>query len=312
MPPVSAIPEAWTFALLFSLPACIFLAAAALPCMAVAGLFLTAAGGRSLYERCARQLAGAARLLLWLLVLACGGLFFAARPHLPLESAVFRSTLLYGGGLFLAATLLWTLCAGVWKALRSSPVVLGLIAIAAWACLAALEAAGVVAVQLVRNGFTPLDPAAWPNLPALPLPAPDLSFWLALAALLFFGLAAGAGFGLVWLVLRRKADDFGRDYYTFAAAWCGKWAALTGWASLICLAALLGLVLSNAATPLETLLTPQIRIPLGGLFAPLALASVLWTAAGVSAAPMRHKAGMCIALFCLFISLACAGLLLWQ
>ena len=96
--------------------------------------------------------------------------------------------------------------------------------------------------------------------------------------------------GLFWLLVRRKIDDFGRDYYVFAANWCGEWAAWGGWFSLI-MAGVLCFMLQTQ--DLLTLENQGALLFVAALFAALLLPSVIWTVIARSATPMRHKK-MCI------------------
>ena len=49
----------------------------------------------------------------------------------------------------------------------------------------------------------------------------------------------GGAFGACWLALRRKKEDFGRDYYNVMLPWCTSWAQ-NSWAILLLL-----LIVSN-------------------------------------------------------------------
>lgn len=97
------------------------------------------------------------------------------------------------------------------------------------------------------NSATAL-PIPW--LPAgLPLPA-RLEFtgliWLS-------GPALAGGMSLVWLLIRRQTDDFGRDYYNFAARSCASFAAGGGLLCILVATAFCGMLISLFAMPIQTM-----------------------------------------------------------
>jgi len=54
-------------------------------------------------------------------------------------------------------------------------------------------------------------------------PGPDSIFWPVLVQIYLLSLAAGSCLGMIYLIYRRRLDDFGRDYYRFALKCTAKW-----------------------------------------------------------------------------------------
>lgn len=304
---ISALAESWGPSLLFGMSACLLLAAAALPFMTVAALAAALRARRGLYDRCARQLGRLTFALAWLAVVCAGGLILAKTRQAIFPPLLADAGLAAGSALAVAAVL-WSLCVRAWQALRAHPAALCLLGLAGGLCAAFVPALVVLLACLSLTGTDLSAFSGWqdPLLPArLAAIGSDRLFLSLLAVLVPLSAAAGGGIALVWLVLRRKRDDYGRDYYTFAARWCGKWAAAGGWISLAALAGICRLVTEEAF--FSDLASHAAELVGAGL---IGLAAILWTAVAVSVAPMRHKPGMVLALFCFLAALAAAAPLL--
>lgn len=313
-----ALVESWGPPLLFGAAACLLLAAAALPFMSLAAFASAMRTKRGLYDRCARQLGRLARILPALLagclILAYVGAH-AGWPPLAdwfWQTALRVDAVIACVGALIAAAVLWGVCAGAWQRLRAHPAALWLIGLAGGLCAAFVPALCLMIVCLPTAGIDLAAFSGWRD-PLLPARLAEVGsgsvFLYSLALLVLLGAAAGGGIALIWLILRRARDDYGRDYYAFAARWCGKWAAAGGWFSLAALASILWVVTEGAF--FSALGVHGLHELHGGPHAPaliaaglLAVASVLWTAVARSAAPMRHKPGMVLALLCFLAGLA--------
>lgn len=64
-------------------------------------------------------------------------------------------------------------------------------------------------------------------------------FYPLLWTLFFMGIGISGAAAMIWLLLRRSRDDFGRDYYAFAARKCARFA---GWSGLVALPGLMLLI----------------------------------------------------------------------
>lgn len=246
----------------------------------------------------------------------------AASTPLSLLASPALCCLLIGGGGLLVVALGGLVLTRLW---RASPRPGGLAVLALLSLIAPGSAFGLVAQM---SGALRSEP--------LPL--------LAGLLVLVLGLACGGGLGLVWLLVRRKADDFGRDYYAFAARRLALRAAVPAWALLPLLAGWLHLVgvllgprpdvsalLTRAfgvatdwGTALATLLDPvPAHVPLlaaypalngltavvGGCLALVFVTALCWTVTARSAVPMRNKLAMTAGLLCLALLIAALGCL---
>lgn len=292
----SALLELWGQPLLLSIPTCLFLAGAALPCLSL--VLLAMGRKRGLYERCARQIAQLDFGVNWTLLICCG-FFFFWHLYTATTSTFFMQFGIITSGFLLIATLLWSVYAKAWKTLRSNPIFLWLFGLMAWICEIAILCLLFLSINDVQFAHVP----TWQGLVSLVASSAKMPQFLLLTALLFLSAASAGGLSLIWLVMRRNKDEYGRDYYTFAANWCGRWGSIGAWGALILFAIAHWLVtgwtsFSSDIYPLEML---------SGI--PLGISAVLWTAIALSKSPMRHKIGMVCALICLLMSVASGALL---
>lgn len=271
------------------------------PAIALVSEIFGTIGKRPFPARCARQLSRLAvltHLLLWSLVVVTGGIFLAGTRCTPPSLADARDVMLM---LTIAVPLLGSLALIAydlsWKGARDrklAHILLGGLANISlkygyWSLVAV---AALFAGVLSLEGNTVLPPARSALWPAACL-------WPALA------ISLSAALSLVYLLLRRSRDDWGRDYYRFAAPFLAKWHLAGGVAVCVLL---FWLFFALRAT--MNLFLPQIAYPalagmlclLGGML----LAGVLCR----SEHPMRLK-GCMLALvgcsltqiFCLFLAL---------
>lgn len=299
--------ESWGQLVLLGIPLCFFLASVILPFIVLFGLFWAHFGRRSLYERCSRQLAGLGNILNWLFLGCAAAGFFVAYQQLEMIQSFYLLAAAVLGGLLSIGTLLWTLVVLLWKTLRKAPVVHALLIIIAGSCLTFIPIGGLALGRVVIQG-TVLPASTEPQV-LLDLLLPELQnpFWLVAGLIHFLEAAAAGGVGLLWLLFRRHVDDFGRDYYTFAANWCADWSTYGSWLALLLLGGIVWFLQSGGLLALEQ---DKILIFTAGMFATLFIPAVLWTIIARSALPMRHKFSMVIALVLFVASLASSGALI--
>ena len=91
--------------------------------------------------------------------------------------------------------------------------------------LTALAAAMAVYAALLSLNARAIAPAAPVPADLRTLFMPDAEhFWVAVSYAPLASLALAGGYGALWLLLRRTADDYGRDHYNLVIPWCAGWA----------------------------------------------------------------------------------------
>lgn len=136
---------------------------------------------------------------------------------------------------------------------------------------------GLVATWL----FLPRPVSGYPTVPVA-------GTWLLVSLWLPLSLCLSASLGLCYLLWRRGRDDWGRDYYRFAAPFLAKWYLVTGLISLFCL---VGLFVSLHGV--FNLYLPQIFYPaLGSVFCLSVAMSLAFLVQDVEN-PLRLKGSMC-------------------
>lgn len=126
-------------------------------------------------------------------------------------------------------------------------------------------------------------------------------YWALLVQYVFLALACAGALALIWLVLRRRRDDYGRDYYVYAARACARWAA---WTALGCAAAY-GAMAGLVWTPMTGTQYAEPFMVFSGAGAGLTLLGCLcWLFIARSAAPMRHKPAMFLGVALLWLGMA--------
>lgn len=286
----------WAFALLplFLFSAALFWGA---PAIALVSELIGMAGGKPFPGRCARQtsrLAAWGHLVFWLLIVAGTGLTLtrttqamAFLTNNVLLLALGMALPFFGSLVLIAYDLTWKKA----KERRMMHFLLG--------CLANVGIKygywGLVAVALVIFRGLPI------NHPAF-LPPWNSALWPLAALWLPLSLALAAGLGLVYVLLRRERDDWGRDYYRFAPPFLGKWQIAGAVMTLVVLAWLF-----FSLKGIFNLFLPQIFYAAAGGAAGLGLSALLSLALCLSDNPMRLKGTM---LGVVFFSYLASGLLL--
>jgi hypothetical protein len=204
------------------------LSLAGLPILAVAGQSLAGSRRRSAYDKCARQLGHLGSRLGLAAMIAGGaalGMQYERLLALDMKNFLFRENaqvLLAAGGWLCVAlfALLNRLYLGLWRGGSTSPRLHQLLGF-----LAALAAAAAVyAALLYLHGPVPASSAS-AHFDARGLLMPEEEhFWIAVSYVPFAALTLAGGYGALWLLLRRSADDYGRDYYNLIIPWCAGWA----------------------------------------------------------------------------------------
>lgn len=276
---------------------CICVPLAAL--FAYAGLFFLSATAkilsicrkRAAYDKCSRQTALLGLILGWLLLIGIRVWLYYSHPERQdnpsLDFLLEMSWLLLSLGVLLSS-IYYTL----WRILKNMPILhvtLGMLSavqncVALVALLFCLRlSAAVVHPDTAMLRLPDLFPTSW-----------DSSLWSAACYALPLLFAMPGAFSAFWLVLRRKHDDFGRDYYNSMLPWCAGWAFFPWsllWLTLLVSTSMqIWLGLDSASFSMDETIWDCARLCLWLL--PLAI----WFAIRKSAAPMRFKLANFLAL----------------
>lgn len=300
------------------------LAGAALPFTVLADRRRAVTRRRSLYDKSADQISGLTWLSQVLLVLAlaadllAGGLVarLAVGPWRPVWLATVGACAL--AALFSLAgraarrrrhaggARVFTWLAGLCGVAAASSGTLFI-----WGFLrgTGLEAGGSLPTDSVRSALAAAG-AVWGAAD----PALTAVFGLSCLTL---APATALGLGLCWQTLRRKADDFGRDYYTVTVGGRARRAAYAGALFLLFSALLLWLTPAFSPARLPFVLpvgqSAARAVPwglaLGCLGLPLAV--LCWYLTARSAVPLRRKTLIFLAPVALWVGVYCLLARLW-
>ncbi len=296
MTPMLFSPDTMATALAASFVGLVLLAVGTTPILAVACQQLAILRNKNFYDKLAKQLASMATTLggVFLTAIAAGAAHAAIRTpeifqgpfRLPLMAVLGTVTFAYG--LLVAYTLLW-------KTLRQSKSLHMLIG----AFTAVTMGSGIFLVLGLARSMMQLGHAVPANAGNLAIfttiysiPAGSLT-WPLYAQCLIGGIGAAAMLGQCYLLLRRNRDDFGRDYYKFAAPTCATWAIVPTLLQLLP-AAWLFTILRPALGPVSADNPLMLCGAIAGAL-PLA-ACLLWVRVRRSETPMRHKVAIILSL----------------
>lgn len=257
--------------------------------------FLGVSRGRSAYDKCARQLAVCALILGWIMLVGIRiWIFFNSDSYVPQSFLGMIVELSWAALGFAIVTA--SLHFALWKLMVNHRIIHGSLAIL-------IGINGIIAVTALLGSLRMLTALDLPNATELTLwdlfnftvfPSPFLDSAMHVIPLC---LAMPAAAAAVWLVLRRRRDDYGRDYYNNMVPWCCRW-ALGFW---ILATVVTGLCVGSdiwAMTSGGTFVpTIQECAVYAVRFLPPVIACILWAVASRSATPMRHKTALVLAFF---------------
>ena len=253
--------------------------------------------GRSMYDRAARQLATCSLVLGWLLLIGTRvWIFFKSEGYVP--QSFLGTVIELSWGIYGLAVITSTIHFAVWKPLSAHKLLH-----AALAFFSSVNA--LFSLFGLMGALRLISAVSLPNADQLTLhdlfnyaiiPSPLVS---ATILILPLGIAMSAPTAIVWLVIRRSRDDFGRDYYAVMTRFCARWGAVCwtfmtllflGQAALEILPLLHGADLAmDGATQILAFVKPALEV----LF-PL-LVAVIFFCAGRAEIPMRLKPWLVLA-----------------
>lgn len=203
------------------------------------------------------------------------------------------------------AAILWLTLFGLvyalsWRGSKSNPGLHRTIGLLAAMGLPLVLAASL-AVKLVAFGGLELPQDGTTLVTALAIGLQSPFFASLFTGAVFQALTCAAGFGLVYLLIRRNRDDFGRDYYGFTVAHTALWAVL--FALPTAAAQAWAFTLATTLAPTSPNLELMVWLDYTG-FGALLLATVLWIMIRRSKNPLRMKPAILLAALALLVSMA--------
>lgn len=218
--------------------------------LAYSGIFFLSSAAKILsvtkrrlaYDKCSRQIALLGLGIGWFMLVAGRVWLYVTQGNRApgtLENFMFELSWM----LFSLGVLLSSVYYTFWRILKNMPVLhstLGMIS-AAQNCLALAAILFSMRLASIANpGAKPALPGFFPftsptfdlsatlantqSFPEIFPPAWDAPLWSAAAWLPCLILAMAGAWAACWLVIRRRRDDFGRDYYNTMLPWCVAWA----------------------------------------------------------------------------------------
>lgn len=278
------------------IPFSMLLAFAGILFISSAAKILSITRKRAAFDKCSRQLALLGLILGWLLLIGSRvWLYYTQDESLK---GTFINFMLETSWLLLSmGVLLSSIYFTLWRILKNMPTLHSTIGIisACQNCLALVSAMVTtrmfVLIKPDKDVLTPdLFPDAWND----PL-------WTAACITLPLIFAMAGAYGAAWLPLRRKQDDFGRDYYNQMIPWVTGWAKncwLILWLLLL-FSAGIQIWQSYEAGPLDKEAMIAVLIQLLFWIIPF----LLWTFVHSKKIPIRYKYVLYLA-FILAISYA--------
>jgi hypothetical protein len=222
-------PEAWALGLGLLLLALPGLIAAGAKGMSFFVALSGWASGKVFAGKLSKQLAefGILVLGLWLLLVSARfGLWAAAWwPAGEVAQGFYALFFDIPGPLVLLSTLVSIALVWLWqrsKQMTRVHLALGAVCVFVWSATLAAFVAGALHRLDNLTVETRLSLDKFAAAMTTPLA------WLAWGQLFSLALAAGAGFGLLYLLARRNKEDYGRDYYCWSVKHCAWWALLAG------------------------------------------------------------------------------------
>lgn len=251
---------------------------------------------RQAYNKCAMQLAVLGVILGWALLIG-SRVWLYYTQHEDITSGIVPFLKEISWIMLSIGVLLGSIFLSLRNVLKNMPVLhvtIGMIS-AAQNCIAL-----IIVIFTIRATSATLTPeAANLALPELFPSSWDDPLWSAFCYTLPLVLAMPGAIAACWLVIRRKKDDYGRDYYNTMVPWCAAWAR-NGWLFLWLLLCAstgiqIGIDMRSGVFNAQDAMIDNARILLW--LVPV----LLWAIVKKSAIPLRHS-------WLLFVAFILAGL----
>ncbi|MDR3319512.1 MAG: hypothetical protein LBS77_00785 [Desulfovibrio sp.] len=251
--------------------------------------------GRTSFDKCARQLASLGLVLGWILLVSARIWLFLTRAETGTTISVWLMEICWF--LLAASVLAASLYHALWKWKQTHPAVFIFFGLSS----GLLACAGLLGTLMTaRIGVLGLPPGvstrSLEETPALFLKLFAVAewnspFWNMLYYTPALILVFSAGTGALWILARRRYDDFGRDHYNSMIAWCSG-LARNAWGLLWILLLVfnifqLQLALRAAGDDILMELTELATVAAYLLF--WSTPALLWAFVKRNAVPIRHK-----------------------
>jgi hypothetical protein len=262
------------------------------PALTLFSQILASAQKKVFYDKFARQLATMATTLgVLCFTTMAAGILHTALEEPALFEGPLRLPLMAALGTLTLAFALQVIYSLTWNSLKKNKALHRLFGLFAGLAMftAVFLSLGLKRTVLAAGLSIPSSaPALDTFLAVYSIPAQSV-FWPLLAQALLAGIGAAGALGLCYLLLRREADNYGRDYYNFSTAYCARCALIPSLLQTIPAALLLWM--SQPVLSPFALENPFVLLWAAGIAIPL-LACAGWMIVAVSAAPLRHKPAM--------------------
>lgn len=212
---------------------------------------------------------------------------------------------LFLGGLLLISCLTLAAYRALWRTMRNIKAAHALLGLLAGLFWGGLFLVGILYYIMDFQEFNNSSRITSTGLPSIALatnffaeqPA-TLAFP---AAAIIFAFSLAAGMNIIYMIIRRHKDDFGRDYYQYSLRYCARWAIVCALPQLF----LFFWLSIRGAGPF----LPQVffQLPLFLLIASLlffVLACLIWAGMAFSNNPSRLKISAILAPILLILSLS--------
>ena len=254
---------------------------------------------RSAYQKAARQLAVLCLALGWILLI-CSRIYLFVSSESYVPSSLLATVTELSWGAFGFSVIAVSVHFAVWNFFEKHRIWHALLIF-----LAGINA--LASIYAILGSLRLIAALELPNAALLTLadlfnftfPSP---MYNAIFVTLPLTIAMPAAVALVWLAIRRKRDDFGRDYYTTIMKWVARWGFMA-WIPVVLVA---GVFVYFEVVPLldaESEITAMTVATQLAHFLPALLLAISMGCISKSDLPMRYKA---LALLSLFLSMPCA------
>lgn len=259
------------------------------PAICVLGELSAKAKKRIFFDKYGQQVGAMGLILLVFLIVIYGagvGISLNKYPHLLEQNLTPASPFFLGTallGVFAVFGLIYLL---TWKKMRNAKALH--ILIGAISAISAISAVAITTPAKLAFNLSQGTPSQESLAVASAIALPVSAMYA------FLSLSAAAALSLAYLVLRRKKDDFGRDYYNFSLKLAARWAMLPMLGFLGCQ----GWLYASLTEKLQTLIlgTP-LAFVWAGLVAIGVIAVAIWMVIARNESPLRLKGLAFVAVF---------------